>query len=119
MDQRIGDGELCVQEVRIRFRKRRIGKVVAATVELIWQISGLITLGVKVWALTEVLKAPAEAFPFLNRQTKNIWLAITIGSILGHILFDPWGFTGIIGLIACGVYLADIRPKINDMTGRR
>jgi hypothetical protein len=46
-------------------------------------------------------------------------MAITIGSILGHILFGAWGFTGIIGLIACGVYLADIRVKINDMTGRR
>ena len=89
-----------------------------AAVSLIWLISGYIALGVKAWALSDVLKAPAEAFPFLNRQTKNIWLAITIGSILGHILFSPWGFTGVIGLIACGVYLADIRPKINEMTRR-
>ena len=51
-------------------------------------------------------------------QTKNIWLAITIGSVVGHIIFSPWGFTGIIGLIACGVYLADIRVKINEMTRR-
>ncbi|CAB4332497.1 unannotated protein [freshwater metagenome] len=89
-----------------------------ATVSLIWLISGYIALGIKAWALSDVLKAPAEAFPFLNRQTKNIWLAITIGSILGHILFSPWGFTGVIGLIACSVYLADIRPKINEMTRR-
>lgn len=90
-----------------------------AFVALIWEVSGFITLGIKVWALADVIKAPAEVFPFLNRQTKNIWLAITIGSVLGHILFHPWGFTWIIGLVACGVYLADIRPKINDMTGRR
>ena len=89
-----------------------------ATVDLIWLISGYIALGIKAWALSDVLKAPAGAFPFLNRQSKNIWLAITIGSILGHILFSPWGFTGVIGLIACGVYLADIRPKINEMTRR-
>ena len=90
-----------------------------STVQLIWEVSGYIALGIKAWALADVIKAPAEAFPFLNRQTKNIWLAITIGSILGHLIFTPWGFTGIIGLIACGVYLADIRIKINDMTGRR
>ena len=90
-----------------------------ATVNLIWEISGYVALGIKAWALADVIKAPDEAFPFLNRQTKNIWLAITIGSIFGHIYFDAWGFTGIIGLIACGVYLADIRVKINDMTGRR
>ena len=66
-----------------------------STVDLIWLVSGYIALGIKAWALSDVIKAPAEAFPFLNRQTKNI------------------------GLIACGVYLADIRVKINDMTGRR
>ena len=88
------------------------------TVGFIWIISGYVSLGIKAWALYELLKAPAEAFPFLNRQTKNIWLAITLGSILGHTLFGPWGFTGVIGLIACGVYLADIRPKIDDMMGR-
>ena len=89
-----------------------------STVGFIWIISGYVSLGIKAWALYELLKAPAEAFPFLNRQTKNIWLAIILGSILGHILFGPWGFTGVIGLIACGVYLADIRPKIDDMMGR-
>ena len=94
------------------------GNIVDSTVGFIWIISGYVSLGIKAWALYELLKAPAEAFPFLNRQTKNIWLAIILGSILGHILFGPWGFTGVIGLIACGVYLADIRPKINDMMGR-
>ena len=94
------------------------GNIVESTVSLIWQFAGFVSLGIKAWALYELLKAPAEAFPFLNRQTKNIWLAIILGSILGHILFGPWGFTGVIGLIACGVYLADIRPKINDMMGR-
>ena len=94
------------------------GNIVETTVGFIWIISGYVSLGIKAWALYELLKAPAEAFPFLNRQTKNIWLAIILGSILGHILFGPWGFTGVIGLIACGVYLADIRPKINDMMGR-
>ena len=94
------------------------GNIVESTVSFIWIISGYVSLGIKAWSLYELLKAPAEAFPFLNRQTKNIWLAIILGSILGHILFGPWGFTGVIGLIACGVYLADIRPKINDMMGR-
>ena len=94
------------------------GNIVETTVGFIWIISGYVSLGIKAWALYELLKAPAEAFPFLNRQTKNIWLAIILGSILGHILFGPWGFTGVNGLIACGVYLADIRPKIDDMMGR-
>jgi hypothetical protein len=91
----------------------------AQTVDLIWQVAGFISLGIKAWALSDILKAPAEAFPFLNRQTKNIWIVISLGSVLGHIFFGAWGFTGVIGLIACAVYLADTRPKINEMTGRR
>lgn len=89
------------------------------SIDLIWVIAGFVSLGIKAWALAEVFKAPADAFTFLNRQTKNIWIAITIGSVLGHVLFGPWGFTGILGLIACAVFVADIRPKINAMTGRR
>jgi hypothetical protein len=108
-----------LQKVRLGFRKQGIGKTMNGSVDLIWTLSGFISLGIKAWALADVIKAPAEAFPFLNRQTKNIWLAITIGSVVGHLVFPPWGFTGIIGLIACSVYLADIRVKINEMTGRR
>lgn len=89
------------------------------TVELIWLLAGYISLGVKAWALADVLKSPTEAFPYLNRQTKNIWIAITLGSVLGHLLFGAWGFTGVIGLIACAVHLADTRPRIKEMTGRR
>ncbi|KGA18271.1 hypothetical protein GM51_8750 [freshwater metagenome] len=89
------------------------------TVNLIWLLAGYISLGIKAWALSDILKAPAEAFPFLNRQTKNIWIAISLGSVLGHLLFGAWGFTGVIGLIACAVHLADTRPKIREMTGRK
>jgi len=57
----------------------------AQTVDLIWLVAGYISLGIKAWAFSDILKAPAEAFPFLNRQTKNIWIAISLGSVLGQI----------------------------------
>ena len=81
----------------------------------VWEIAGWISFGVKVLALVDIPKRPAEAFPFLNRLTKPAWLAIIIASLATHYIFAPWGLTGIIGLIACGIYLADIKPRIQEM----
>jgi succinate dehydrogenase hydrophobic anchor subunit len=82
---------------------------------VIWELAGWVSFAVKILAFIDLPKRPAEAFPFLNRQTKNTWYAIVIASVLTHILLGAWGLFGIVGLIACGIYLADIKPKIAEM----
>ena len=87
----------------------------ATAVDSVWVIAGWITFGLKVYAFVDVSRRPAEAFPFLNRLTKQNWYAITIASFVCHWLFGAWGLTGIAGLIACAIYLVDVRPKILEM----
>jgi hypothetical protein len=93
--------------------------MVTNSVNLIWELAAFATLIIKVWALFDVFVRPAEAFPFLNRQTKNVWIAITGSSVVTHLLFHAFGIFGVVGLIACAVYLADIRPKILEMLNNR
>lgn len=93
--------------------------MITDSVNLIWDIAGIATLVIKVWALIDISTRPAEAFPFLNKLTKNAWLAIAGSSLLTHLFFGAFGITGVIGVIACAIYLADIRPKILEMLNNR
>ena len=89
------------------------------SVSLVWALAGLTTLGIKIYALADIARRPAEAFPFLDRLTKTTWLVIAGASIVTHILFKPFGVFGLVGLVACSVYLVDIKPKIIELHNNR
>lgn len=89
------------------------------SVSLVWALAGLTTLGIKIYALADIARRPAEAFPFLDRLTKTTWLVIAGASIVTHILFKAFGVFGLVGLVACSVYLVDIKPKIVELQNNR
>jgi hypothetical protein len=75
---------------------------------------GLLVL--KFWALVDVTRHTAQAFDFVGRGTKNIWLAGTVISVLSHLFMGgAFGLWGIIGTVACGVYLVDIRHQLASL----
>lgn len=80
----------------------------------------VIALGVEAWALVDCIRRPSNAFEAAGKRTKNFWLLITIVAVLiGFIALNAFpGFIALIGVIAAGVYLADVRPALDQVMGR-
>jgi len=80
---------------------------------------GLAALVFTGYAAADALQRPTHVFPAVERQTKVFWGGILAVAFLVAIvsLFSPLGFLNVIGVIAAGVYLADVRPKIRQISG--
>lgn len=75
-------------------------------------------LAVGAFALVHAVRQRPDAFPAVDKLTKGKWLAIIVGSAAAVLLF---GFNGsgfllsLIGTTAICVYLADVRPKVDEV----
>jgi hypothetical protein len=80
----------------------------------------LVLLVVKVLALLDVTRRPAQAFPAVERQSKQLWLLFTGGAVVGHLLsFAPTSLLNLAGSIAAIVYMVDVRVRINSLYDNR
>jgi Protein of unknown function (DUF2516) len=79
-----------------------------------------ILLAVKAFALIDCVRRPADYFPFIGRQTKLLWVALTAISLLAGLAPSlTMSIFGIAGTIISLIYLLDIRPKMIEITGRK
>lgn len=75
-------------------------------------------LAVGAFALVHAVRQRPDAFTAVDKLTKGKWLAIIGGSAAAVLLF---GFNGsgfllsLIGTTAICVYLADVRPKVDEV----
>ena len=76
----------------------------------------------EVWGFADALRRPAKAFVAAGKQTKPLWLIILgvafligIGGALNRI--GIFSFLPIIAFVAAAIYLADVRPKIRNLSG--
>lgn len=86
----------------------------------------LLLLGIGALALTGFAAIDASRFrsslyPAIGRQTKIFWVAILAVAFLIAIvsLYNALGFLNVLGVIAAAVYLADVRPKLQEVSGGR
>ncbi|AEE47488.1 DUF2516 family protein [Cellulomonas fimi] len=86
----------------------------------------LAIFALSVWALVDLLRRPAAAFPSAGKRTKNFWGAILgVGTAVAFMAIPPplgLGFLSFLGLLAAVgaiVYLVDVRPAVAPYSRRR
>jgi hypothetical protein len=93
---------------------------VQSFVLLLLGIGSLILTG---FAFVDVLRRPGNLFPHAGKLSKGAWLGILGAAFLIAIISfastQTLGFLNVIGVIAAGVYLADMRPKLKSLGGGR
>lgn len=70
------------------------------------------------FALVHAIRQRSDAFPAVGRLSKPIWIGIIVASVVVFFLMGALSFLGIIGVVAVGVYMADVRPKVDEIQGR-
>ena len=78
----------------------------------------VVLLAAKAFALVEVLRHNANLFPAAGKQTKQLWLIFTALGLVFHLLTDPISLLNIAGTIAAIVFLVDVRPALQQVSGR-
>jgi hypothetical protein len=78
--------------------------------------------GLEGYAFISVLRQKSAAFPAAGKLTKTIWSAILgVATAIGFVslgYFMDLLFLNMIGVVAAGVYLADVRPAVARFSGR-
>ena len=92
---------------------------------IFWGLA-IAAFGMSVWALVHAVRTPARAFAAAGKLSKNLWLVFT-GLATIFTLAAASGYLGmgfgmlniftIASVIAAGVYLADVKPAVNEYRG--
>jgi hypothetical protein len=89
-------------------------------------VLGIGSFGLTGFALADIARRPGRLFPHAGRLSKGAWLGILIAAFLIALLSltqvltgsgNPLGIFNVAGVIAAGVYLADMKPKLKQLGG--
>ena len=84
-------------------------------VALIINVLRIVLTLVTIYAFVDAVRRPAAAFTFVGRLSKPIWLGI-LGVAAAFIFISPVSMLGLAGVVGMGVYFADVRPKIKELS---
>ena len=83
-------------------------------------VFGMAALGLAVFGLVDALRHRPDAFTAAGKLTKNKWLALlgVAVALSFYSVFNPFSLTWIVAVVGAGVYAADVRPALRQVTGR-
>lgn len=88
--------------------------------ELVVLVLWIVLLGVKIVAFVDCVRRPAAAFPAVGRQSKALWLILTgVSLLVGLLPGQTLDLLGLAGTVVALIYLFDVRPRLQEITGRR
>lgn len=74
----------------------------------------LAAIAAALYAIVHAARQRKDAYPAVDKLTKPAWLGI-LGGCLAVLLLIPVMFLWIIAVVAIGVYLVDVRPRVNEV----
>jgi hypothetical protein len=97
-----------------------VGHLFAAQ-NVVLLLLSLAAFALQVFALVDAARHRPDAYAAAGKLTKNKWLIILgVATAVGFVSLasSPLGFLNIIAVVAAIVYLVDVRPALQAVTGR-
>ena len=82
---------------------------------------GIGSAGLTGYAFADVLRRKGTLFPHVGRLSKGAWLGI-LGAAFAIAIVSlgspgTLGLLNVVGVVAAGIYLADLKPKLKQVGG--
>ena len=95
-------------------------QILADAQRIVYEVLGLAALALAVYSFVDACRYPQQAYVAAGKLTKTWWLVILgVSAAVAFATMSPLGLVGLIGIVACGVYLADVRPALRAVSPRR
>ena len=87
---------------------------------LVMAVLSLVMFALQAFAFVDATRHRPDAFPAVDRGTKTGWLiGLGLGVVAHMMIWNPISLLNLIGIVAALVYLLDVRPSLQAITGRR
>jgi Protein of unknown function (DUF2516) len=75
-------------------------------------------LGVKIFAFVDALRYSNNQYVSAGKRSRTLWLVLTGLSLAFHLISTVLFFANLAGTIASIVYLVDVRPALQQVSGK-